>query len=40
MNIAYDYAENFSSDHAMKGAVLEVGGLFKGREEVHLLKVR
>jgi len=26
MNIAYDYAETFSSERAMKGAVLEVGG--------------
>jgi hypothetical protein len=30
MTIAYDYAETFSSEHAMQGAVLEVGGPLQG----------
>jgi hypothetical protein len=33
MTIAYDYAETFSSDRAMQGAVLETGGPLQGQED-------
>jgi hypothetical protein len=39
MNIAYNATETFSSEHAMQEAACSKWvGLFKGREEVHLLK--